>query len=145
MPPVTIYTTAWCPYCTAAKTLLREKGVTFTEVDVEKTVGSRAAMTPGGGGRTSVPQIFIGETHVGGCDDLYALDRSASSIRFCRPRRRNHERRFADGTGQDRAPLRRGLCPDAVRRPIRLPIGMPPSPWCERLRPRGQTTYRHRN
>lgn len=76
MPPVTIYTTAWCPYCTAAKTLLREKGVAFAEIDVEKTPGSRSAMTQRAGGRTSVPQVFIGETHVGGCDDLYALDRS---------------------------------------------------------------------
>lgn len=76
MQPVTIYTTAWCPYCTAAKSLLREKGVSFTEIDVEKTAGSRGAMLQRAGGRTSVPQIFVGETHVGGCDDLYALDRS---------------------------------------------------------------------
>lgn len=76
MQPVTIYTTAWCPYCTAAKSLLREKGVTFTEVDVERTGGARAVMTQRTGGRTSVPQIFIGDTHVGGCDDLYAMDRS---------------------------------------------------------------------
>ncbi|MCJ2080887.1 glutaredoxin 3 [Methylobacterium sp. J-090] len=74
MKPVTIYTTAWCPYCSAAKSLLREKGITFTEIDVEKTAGSRAAMVQRAGGRTSVPQIFVGETHVGGCDDLYALN-----------------------------------------------------------------------
>ena len=74
--PVTIYTTAWCPYCTAAKTLLREKGVAFTEIDVERTNGARAAMTQRAGGRTSVPQIFVGESHVGGCDALYALDRA---------------------------------------------------------------------
>lgn len=76
MPPVTIYTTAWCPYCTAARTLLRGKGVAFTEVDVERTAGARATMTQRAGGRTSVPQIFVGETHVGGYDDLYALERS---------------------------------------------------------------------
>jgi glutaredoxin 3 len=75
MPQVTIYTTAWCPYCSAAKSLLKEKGVTFQEIDVEKTPGSRATMVQRAGGRTSVPQIFVGERHVGGCDDLYALDR----------------------------------------------------------------------
>ena len=74
--PVTLYTTSWCPYCAAAKSLLREKGVAFTEIDVEKTPGSRAAMVQRAGGRTSVPQIFIGDTHVGGCDDLHALDRA---------------------------------------------------------------------
>jgi glutaredoxin 3 len=74
--PVTIYTTSWCPYCSAAKALLRGKGVAFTEIDVEKTAGSRASMVQRAGGRTSVPQVFIGETHVGGCDDLHALDRS---------------------------------------------------------------------
>jgi len=76
MQPVTIYTTAWCPYCSAAKSLLREKGVSFNEIDVEKTAGSRATMVQRAGGRTSVPQIFVGDRHVGGCDDLYALDRA---------------------------------------------------------------------
>lgn len=74
--PVTIYTTSWCPYCSAAKALLRGKGVAFTEIDVEKTAGSRSSMVQRTGGRTSVPQVFIGETHIGGCDDLHALDRS---------------------------------------------------------------------
>ncbi|MGU3540181.1 glutaredoxin 3 [Methylobacterium sp. A54F] len=76
MQPVTIYTTAWCPYCSAAKSLLKQKGAAFTEIDVERTQGARAAMVQRAGGRTSVPQIFVGDTHVGGCDDLYALDRS---------------------------------------------------------------------
>ena len=76
MQPVTIYTTAWCPYCSAAKSLLREKGAAFTEIDVERTGGARAAMTDRSGGRTSVPQIFVGDTHVGGCDDLYAMERA---------------------------------------------------------------------
>ncbi|MCG5245437.1 glutaredoxin 3 [Methylorubrum extorquens] len=76
MQPVTIYTTAWCPYCSAAKSLLREKGVSFNEIDVEKTAGSRATMIQRAGGRTSVPQIFVGDRHVGGCDDLYALERA---------------------------------------------------------------------
>lgn len=74
--PVTIYTTSWCPYCSAAKALFREKGVAFTEIDVEKTAGSRASMVQRAGGRTSVPQVFVGETHVGGCDDLHALERA---------------------------------------------------------------------
>ncbi|WP_147045635.1 glutaredoxin 3 [Methylobacterium gnaphalii] len=76
MQPVTIYTTAWCPYCSAAKSLLKEKGAAFNEIDVEKIAGARREMTQRAGGRTSVPQIFVGETHVGGCDDLYALDRA---------------------------------------------------------------------
>lgn len=75
MQAVTIYTTGWCPYCSAAKSLLKEKGIAFTEIDVERVAGARLAMTQRSGGRSSVPQIFIGETHVGGCDDLYALDR----------------------------------------------------------------------
>jgi glutaredoxin 3 len=76
MQPVTIYTTAWCPYCSAAKSLLKDKGVAFQEIDVERVQGARGTMVERAGGRTSVPQIFIGETHVGGCDDLYALDRA---------------------------------------------------------------------
>ena len=76
MRPVTIYTTAWCPYCSAAKSLLKGKGVAFTEIDVERTAGARASMIERARGRTSVPQIFVGDTHVGGCDDLYALDRA---------------------------------------------------------------------
>lgn len=76
MLPVTIYTTAWCPYCSAAKSLLREKGVSFSEIDIEKTAGARATMVQRAGGRSSVPQIFIGDKHVGGCDDLYALERT---------------------------------------------------------------------
>ena len=76
MQAVTIYTTGWCPYCSAAKSLLRGKGIAFVEIDVERVAGARAAMTQRAGGRTSVPQIFVGETHVGGCDDLYAMDRA---------------------------------------------------------------------
>ena len=74
MPPVTIYTTRFCPYCTEAKGLLRKKSVAFDEIDVSGDASGRAAMTRKAGGRTSVPQIFIGETHVGGCDDLFALE-----------------------------------------------------------------------
>jgi glutaredoxin 3 len=74
MPPVTIYTKTWCPYCQAAKELLDQKGVAFTEFEVTKEPSRRQEMLAKSGGRSSVPQIFIGDRHVGGCDDLYALD-----------------------------------------------------------------------
>jgi glutaredoxin 3 len=74
MPDVEIYTTPFCPYCTSAKELLRQKGVDFTEIGVAGLPDRRAEMVVRAQGRTTVPQIFIGETHVGGCDDLYALD-----------------------------------------------------------------------
>ena len=74
MPSVTIYTKGWCPYCSAAKKLLTEKGAVFTEIDIEKKPEARAEMVQKANGRSTVPQIFIGEKHVGGCDDLYALD-----------------------------------------------------------------------
>jgi len=73
MSKVQIYTTQICPYCHRAKALLREKGVSYDEVDVMATPGARDKMIKRTG-RTSVPQIFIGDTHVGGCDDLFALD-----------------------------------------------------------------------
>jgi glutaredoxin 3 len=74
MPSITIYTKGWCPYCSAAKKLLSDKGVDFTEIDIEKKPEARAEMIQKASGRTTVPQIFIGDRHVGGCDDLYALD-----------------------------------------------------------------------
>lgn len=74
MKPVEIYTTQLCGYCHAAKRLLTQKGVAFTEIDVSRDPDLRAAMVQRAGGRRTVPQIFIGDTHVGGCDDLYALD-----------------------------------------------------------------------
>ena len=74
MPSITIYTKSWCPYCSAAKKLLDEKGADFTEIDIEKKPEARAEMIQKAHGRSTVPQIFIGEKHVGGCDDLYALD-----------------------------------------------------------------------
>ncbi len=73
MPPVTIYTKAFCPYCSAAKDLLNEKSVAFTEIPV-KSAAEQMAMAQKAGGRSTVPQIWIGDRHVGGCDDLYALD-----------------------------------------------------------------------
>ena len=73
MQPVEIYTTRWCPYCHAAKALLTRKGVAFTEIDASP--GSvRQAMIQRANGRTTVPQIFIGATHVGGSDDLHELE-----------------------------------------------------------------------
>lgn len=74
MSKVEIYTTPTCPYCHAAKALLRDKGVSFTEITVLDP-DLRAAMTDRAHGRRTVPQIFIGETHVGGYDDMAALDR----------------------------------------------------------------------
>jgi glutaredoxin 3 len=73
MVAIEIYTTVYCPYCRWAKDLLRKKGVAFKEIDVSD-YQLRTEMTARANGRTTVPQIFIGTTHVGGCDDLYALD-----------------------------------------------------------------------
>ena len=76
MPQVVIYTTSSCPYCHAAKDLLRQKGAEFQEISVDGDRAGRAAMTAKAGGRSTVPQIFIGQTHLGGCDDLYAAERA---------------------------------------------------------------------
>lgn len=72
-PAVVMYSTQWCPYCARARNLLRGKGVAFTEIDIESGAGLREEMMTRSGRRT-VPQIFIGETHVGGCDDLHELE-----------------------------------------------------------------------
>ena len=74
MKKVEIYTTQWCPYCQAAKALLEDKGVAYDEVDAEDPE-VRSAMVERARGRRTVPQIFIGDTHVGGYDDMAALDR----------------------------------------------------------------------
>jgi glutaredoxin 3 len=74
MKTVEIYTTQTCPYCLAAKQLLRKKGVQYTEIDVGRDPTLRDAMTRRAGGGRTVPQIFIDGTPIGGCDDLYALD-----------------------------------------------------------------------
>jgi glutaredoxin 3 len=74
MVQVEIYTTPFCPYCMWAKQLLRKKSVEFAEFDVSRDREMRNKMTTRANGRTTVPQIFIGATHVGGCDDLYALE-----------------------------------------------------------------------
>lgn len=75
MAKVEIYTTPTCPYCIAAKALLRKKGVDYAETDVSRDPDLRIAMTQRAGGRRSVPQIFIDGQHVGGSDDIHALDR----------------------------------------------------------------------
>jgi glutaredoxin 3 len=74
MASIEVYTTPYCPYCVAAKELLRRKGADFLEINVAGNRDLRTQMVERAGGRTTVPQIFIGDTHVGGCDDLYALD-----------------------------------------------------------------------
>ena len=74
MTTVEIYTIPTCPYCRRAKRLLDGKGVAYEEVDVMMNPPEKKTMTARAGGRTSVPQIFIGGDHVGGCDDLHALE-----------------------------------------------------------------------
>jgi glutaredoxin 3 len=74
MAEVVIYTSAFCGYCARAKRLLREKGVEFNEIGVDMDAAKRQEMRERSGGRHTVPQIFIGERHIGGCDDLHDLD-----------------------------------------------------------------------
>ncbi|HEX2580446.1 MAG TPA: glutaredoxin 3 [Dongiaceae bacterium] len=74
MARVEIYTTPLCPYCYRAKKLLERLGVPFQEIDVMVECGRREEMRTRSGGRSSVPQIFIDDRHIGGCDDLYALE-----------------------------------------------------------------------
>ena len=74
MAEIELYTTRWCPYCTRARLLLRRKGVAFVDIDVDEPPGRRAEMIRRAGGRTSVPQIFIDGEHIGGSDELVALD-----------------------------------------------------------------------
>lgn len=75
MQPVLIYSSDFCPYCRRAKQLLEHKGVNYEEINVDKVRGSRKEMAEKAG-RTSVPQIWIGTQHVGGCDDLFALEQA---------------------------------------------------------------------
>ena len=76
MPKVEIYTKTFCPYCVRAKKLLADKGVEIEEHDITMGGPQRAEMIERANGRTTVPQIFIGDTHVGGSDDLAALERA---------------------------------------------------------------------
>jgi len=80
-PAITLYVTGWCPYCQRAKALLTGKNLTFTEINVEDDVKFREDMVARSGRRT-VPQIFIGDKHVGGCDDLFALEGSGELDRL---------------------------------------------------------------
>lgn len=75
MKPVEIYTTPICGFCRMAKRLLDQKGVSYTEIDVMMTPSRKKEMMQRANGGRTVPQIFIGQDHVGGCDDLYALER----------------------------------------------------------------------
>ncbi len=74
MANVTIYTKPWCPYCDAARELLTGKGVDFTEIDISGKAEVRAEMIQRANGQTTVPQVFVDDRHLGGCDDIYALD-----------------------------------------------------------------------
>ncbi|GAB57226.1 glutaredoxin 3 [Rheinheimera nanhaiensis] len=76
MSQVTIYTKAYCPYCVRAKSVLDNKGVSYTELRIDEQPELRPQMIERAGGRSTVPQIFIGERHIGGCDDMLALDAS---------------------------------------------------------------------
>lgn len=76
MAKVEMYSTMWCGFCARAKALLKSKGVSFTEIDVDTTAGARDEMLTRSGGRRTVPQIFIDGQHVGGSDDLIALERA---------------------------------------------------------------------
>jgi glutaredoxin 3 len=71
-----VYSTGWCPYCERAKGLLERKGVAYQEIKVDENPAERAAMLARSGGRRTVPQIFFGERHIGGFDELYALDKA---------------------------------------------------------------------
>lgn len=74
MAAITIYTKPFCPYCADALALLDRKGVAYTEIDISGHPERRAEMIQRAGGRMTVPQIFAGDRHVGGCDDIYALE-----------------------------------------------------------------------
>lgn len=76
MARVEMYTTMWCPYCSRARALLEKKGVAFEEISLDEEPGRRAEMIERAHGGRTVPQIFIGGEHIGGCDDMVALDRA---------------------------------------------------------------------
>lgn len=78
MKKIIIYTTTYCPYCVKAKALLTRKGLAFEEIDVTGKDEERLALQEKSGGKKTVPQIFIGDVHIGGCDDLYAKDETGA-------------------------------------------------------------------
>ena len=76
MPKIEIYTQDWCPYCARAKQVFDQRGVAYTEIDAPHGTAARADASRRSGGRSTVPQIFIDGAHIGGCDDLLALERA---------------------------------------------------------------------
>ena len=84
MAKVEIYTSIMCPYCSRAQALLRAKNIVFEQVDVSMSTDLRQAMRRRAGGRTSVPQIFIDDAHIGGCDELMALESAGHLDAFLR-------------------------------------------------------------
>jgi glutaredoxin 3 len=76
MSQITIYTKPYCPYCIRAVDLLEKKGVAFTEIEAAFDPDKRQEMVQRSGGRATFPQIFIGDRHIGGCDDMMALERA---------------------------------------------------------------------
>jgi len=76
IPEIVMYSSGWCPYCVRARALLERKGLPFREIKVDEDPAEREAMLARSGGARTVPQIFIGDHHVGGFDDLYALDKA---------------------------------------------------------------------
>ncbi len=82
MPFIEIYSGDYCPYCQRAKALLRERGLSFTEYNVQREPQRRLEMEKRAPGARTIPQIFIDQRHVGGCDDLFALDRSGELARW---------------------------------------------------------------
>jgi glutaredoxin 3 len=75
-PDIVMYSTGWCPYCERARALLQRKGLAFREIKVDEDPAERDAMLARSGGRSTVPQIFVGDHHVGGFDELYALEKA---------------------------------------------------------------------
>ena len=76
MAQVEMYTTGWCPYCSMARALLERKGVAYAEINLDEQPGRRGEMIERANGGRTVPQIFIDGEHIGGCDDMMALDRA---------------------------------------------------------------------
>ncbi len=76
MPQIIIYSKDYCPYCVKAKNLLKQKGQSFAEIDITHDEAQMQAMLAKSNGKKTVPQIFIGDTHVGGFDDMHALDKA---------------------------------------------------------------------
>lgn len=76
MPNIEVYTQPWCPYCSHVISILNDKGVAFREIDAPHGTPERQESIRRSGGRTTVPQVFIDDQHIGGCDDLVALDRA---------------------------------------------------------------------